>query len=149
MLRRPPRSTRTDTLFPYTTLFRSGHGAGRRPRRGGRPSLPGLAGLQGRQGRRHHPRRAARPLAPAGGVELRPLAPRRRRLPLLLPGRPGRRRRRVGAELVPARRSADGAVDRPAGDPGVAAPSPAPPPPADRRSEERRVGKEWVSTVRS
>src|SRR3546814_10088532 len=23
MLRRPPRSTRTDTLFPYTTLFRS------------------------------------------------------------------------------------------------------------------------------
>src|SRR3546814_4972897 len=38
MIRRPPRSTRTDTLFPYTTLFRSalaehvlvnvGHGAG-------------------------------------------------------------------------------------------------------------------------
>src|SRR3546814_2053389 len=27
MIRRPPRSTRTDTLFPYTTLFRS---AGRR-----------------------------------------------------------------------------------------------------------------------
>src|SRR3546814_1043345 len=27
MIRRPPRSTRTDTLFPYTTLFRS------RPRR--------------------------------------------------------------------------------------------------------------------
>src|SRR3546814_2124568 len=24
MIRRPPRSTRTDTLFPYTTLFRSG-----------------------------------------------------------------------------------------------------------------------------
>src|SRR3546814_9381601 len=40
MIRRPPRSTRTDTLFPYTTLFRSGGratgqpaaGAGRRPR---------------------------------------------------------------------------------------------------------------------
>src|SRR3546814_18377034 len=30
MIRRPPRSTRTDTLFPYTTLFRS-HG----PRRFG------------------------------------------------------------------------------------------------------------------
>src|SRR3546814_5401201 len=33
MIRRPPRSTRTDTLFPYTTLFRSshvrGHAAGR------------------------------------------------------------------------------------------------------------------------
>src|SRR3546814_1513188 len=25
MRRRPPRSTRTDTLFPYTTLFRSNH----------------------------------------------------------------------------------------------------------------------------
>src|SRR3546814_15774067 len=31
MIRRPPRSTRTDTLFPYTTLFRS-----RRGRRRGR-----------------------------------------------------------------------------------------------------------------
>src|SRR3546814_7295703 len=29
MIRRPPRSTRTDTLFPYTTLFRSGVGVGR------------------------------------------------------------------------------------------------------------------------
>src|SRR3546814_6505907 len=29
MIRRPPRSTRTDTLFPYTTLFRSGGAAGR------------------------------------------------------------------------------------------------------------------------
>src|SRR3546814_5477007 len=26
MIRRPPRSTRTDTLFPYTTLFRSRNG---------------------------------------------------------------------------------------------------------------------------
>src|SRR3546814_4375428 len=26
MIRRPPRSTRTDTLFPYTTLFRSLYG---------------------------------------------------------------------------------------------------------------------------
>src|SRR3546814_2320220 len=43
MIRRPPRSTRTDTLFPYTTLFRSCHllgaavallqGGGRRRRR--------------------------------------------------------------------------------------------------------------------
>src|SRR3546814_10699791 len=32
MRRRPPRSTRTDTLFPYTTLFRSGLGAQRRRR---------------------------------------------------------------------------------------------------------------------
>src|SRR3546814_3708309 len=28
MIRRPPRSTRTDTLFPYTTLFRSGRRRG-------------------------------------------------------------------------------------------------------------------------
>src|SRR3546814_11391700 len=33
MIRRPPRSTRTDTLFPYTTLFRSGGGG---PAGGGR-----------------------------------------------------------------------------------------------------------------
>src|SRR3546814_15913556 len=44
MIRRPPRSTRTDTLFPYTTLFRSvggvtagadarGFGRARHPRR--------------------------------------------------------------------------------------------------------------------
>src|SRR3546814_14082028 len=31
MIRRPPRSTRTDTLFPYTTLFRSLAGRLRRP----------------------------------------------------------------------------------------------------------------------
>src|SRR3546814_10879480 len=46
MIRRPPRSTRTDTLFPYTTLFRSwAAGRGSRPgatRRVGRvrPLLP-------------------------------------------------------------------------------------------------------------
>src|SRR3546814_14270554 len=33
MIRRPPRSTRTDTLFPYTTLFRSN----RRPDAGAAP----------------------------------------------------------------------------------------------------------------
>src|SRR3546814_8938748 len=36
MIRRPPRSTRTDTLFPYTTLFRSfapGRHLAQRPRR--------------------------------------------------------------------------------------------------------------------
>src|SRR3546814_12499251 len=35
MIRRPPRSTRTDTLFPYTTLFRPvATGAGRRQHNG-------------------------------------------------------------------------------------------------------------------
>src|SRR3546814_18125820 len=33
MVRRPPRSTRTDTLFPYTTLFRSAERAGLLPGR--------------------------------------------------------------------------------------------------------------------
>src|SRR3546814_9392215 len=32
MIRRPPRSTRTDTLFPYTTLFRSKRSPGKRKR---------------------------------------------------------------------------------------------------------------------
>src|SRR3546814_13151140 len=31
MIRRPPRSTRTDTLFPYTTLFRSDADSGANP----------------------------------------------------------------------------------------------------------------------
>src|SRR3546814_4198756 len=42
MIRRPPRSTRTDTLFPYTTLFRSWRRKRRfrhRPCRQGRRSL--------------------------------------------------------------------------------------------------------------
>src|SRR3546814_4746672 len=56
MIRRPPRSTRTDTLFPYTTLFRSGGpgltgcgvarwtGAGTRPGRGGAGGIRPPAG---------------------------------------------------------------------------------------------------------
>src|SRR3546814_12916525 len=47
MLPRPPRSTRTDTPFPYTTLFRSSQGQGRRLRRarpGGHPRLAPEAG---------------------------------------------------------------------------------------------------------
>src|SRR3546814_4624062 len=37
MIRRPPRSTRTDTLFPYTTLFRSDISSPRRMMPGGFP----------------------------------------------------------------------------------------------------------------
>src|SRR3546814_6552117 len=45
MRRRPPRSTRTDTLFPYTTLFRSpgprrGSGSGPNAARRGFPRAP-------------------------------------------------------------------------------------------------------------
>src|SRR3546814_2196576 len=55
MIRRPPRSTRTDTLFPYTTLFRSptppGSGEGEKRSRGGR------ACPRGRGASRRHQRR--------------------------------------------------------------------------------------------
>src|SRR3546814_2373805 len=52
MIRRPPRSTRTDTLFPYTTLFRSKTpwlprgGGGRRER----PERPAQAAGRTRRG---------------------------------------------------------------------------------------------------
>src|SRR3546814_16098343 len=122
MIRRPPRSTRTDTLFPYTTLFRSAVALGRgapetvRVRDGGRgephlpppprtrspaPQFPSLCGdgAEGadlwRLGKRHDRGAYAGPLYD-----------------------------RAGADLATDRRSRN-------------------------RSEERRVGKEGVSTVRS
>src|SRR3546814_5356673 len=55
MIRRPPRSTRTDTLFPYTTLFRSDLRP-QQPRR--RPAL-------------HHRRYLADRPVEAGRAELR------------------------------------------------------------------------------
>src|SRR3546814_1384989 len=48
MIRRPPRSTRTDTLFPYTTLFRS-HISRQRT---GRPAGKGLSGQTNSSARR-------------------------------------------------------------------------------------------------
>src|SRR3546814_6317062 len=53
MVRRPPRSTRTDTLFPYTTLFRSS-----------RARVPRAAQAES-HGFAHRPRRRS---APAGNV---------------------------------------------------------------------------------
>src|SRR3546814_2713598 len=77
MIRRPPRSTRTDTLFPYTTLFRSAsrtyHGA--HPRvgaagrdRGGvrrrtRNHIPAVA-VRSQQISAHQRRRESMKLAP-------------------------------------------------------------------------------------
>src|SRR3546814_14532950 len=50
MIRRPPRSTRTDTLFPYTTLFRSAEGAGAIfPRPAHPPDRLPLAAPRGRE----------------------------------------------------------------------------------------------------
>src|SRR3546814_6552470 len=48
MIRRPPRSTRTDTRFPYTTLFRSP----RRPRRLPRAAAGGRGSRRPEIGRR-------------------------------------------------------------------------------------------------
>src|SRR3546814_16978511 len=77
MIRRPPRSTRNDTLFPYTTLFRSPH----RIERGDREWRP--AERRGRQWPRHpggepccrpEALRSARPGAGQAGIWAGPVA---------------------------------------------------------------------------
>src|SRR3546814_10370273 len=65
MIQRPPRSTRTDTLFPYTTLFRSRQGrkaAGPGSHRGRSQSVPATrtASLHHRSRGPHGRRRASR-----------------------------------------------------------------------------------------
>src|SRR3546814_11028504 len=95
MIRRPPRSTRTDTLFPYTTLFRS------------QQLVPNLAN-------RLVPvqyRPCGRPERPQG-LHYRPL--------------PGFMKAMRPLGCLPTPKKSD-----------------------VRRSEERRVGKECVSTCRS
>src|SRR3546814_1754504 len=53
MIRRPPRSTRTDTLFPYTTLFRSsGRRHWRRSHCGLRPDASRQTGQGAQNGNR-------------------------------------------------------------------------------------------------
>src|SRR3546814_15562884 len=116
MIRLPPRSTRTDTLFPYTTLFRSDQ-VRRRDRAAGvfRAVHGGAEQVRGRRGRRRPARTGAalRPDGAAGalrgrarartGVPLPPLpdaprVPRRARpagsFPRLLPVLPRRGRQR-------------------------------------------------------
>src|SRR3546814_14958090 len=63
MIRRPPRSTRTDTLFPYTTLFRSARDSGCRPRR----RLRGPRAQGGARNHRTH-RRAGRAFVMSGAI---------------------------------------------------------------------------------
>src|SRR3546814_13219320 len=97
MIRRPPRSTRTDTLFPYTTLFRSDEGRATQCRSAAKQTRGIIVHECGRK---------------AFGRWAAILTP-----PLL--------------HLEPCLN----AIDRPA--------------PEMVRSEERRVGKECVSTCRS
>src|SRR3546814_12834264 len=105
MIRRPPRSTRTDTLFPYTTLFRSADGSQ----------------LQ----------------AADAGPEDRALADDRER------ARRRCRDRRGACHQLGADARAGGA------DPSAAGVRAARRAETQIRSEERRVGKECVSTCRS
>src|SRR3546814_1620840 len=69
MRRRPPGSTRTDTLFPYTTLFRSGGRGYRRDRRWRDARRAGSGGRQGRAGQGH---RLAQPDQPGARNAPRP-----------------------------------------------------------------------------
>src|SRR3546814_1345754 len=62
MIRQPPRSTRTDTLFPYTTLFRSGRAGSPPGRAVFRPRAARLAAGNGIL-----PARRQRRGQPAGG----------------------------------------------------------------------------------
>src|SRR3546814_6435394 len=85
MIRRPPRSTRTDTLFPYTTLFRSRRRPSTTPYGRGPPSHGFAAGRTKRQLSNPKPTSSPSPhiyrrietspphLYPAAHVQLRPL----------------------------------------------------------------------------
>src|SRR3546814_12565581 len=120
MLRRPPRSTRTDTLFPYTTLFRSDHRARGIGADDPRTMVEPPGKLLG------HPVEAG-----AGEDDLRP--------------RVVDDERPFGGRQAPAdRRHHDPGARRAAheGDIQVAVL-------ADPRSEARRVGDECVSTCRT
>src|SRR3546814_18353311 len=105
MIRRPPRSTRTDTLFPYTTLFRSERIERRcsRERDRGRKRTYQRTDLIARIGTRC-----------VDGKPVGNITPRRQRQVLAL--------------VADTQRE---------------------PVTEDERSEERRVGKECVSTCRS
>src|SRR3546814_19776693 len=116
MIRRPPRSTRTDTLFPYTTLFRSEKNTGW-PCWGARRPVTSSRDLAGRTEGNNH------------GFYLHPVNFRAGVLRRLLCGLVGN---------AGVAHTADGGHER------------------DffghhrwGRSEERRVGKECVSTCRS
>src|SRR3546814_6635384 len=67
MIRRPPRSTRTDTLFPYTTLFRSARRQDQQPGADARELFPEPLRLDLRGHRRtREPDSLPRPARPVG-----------------------------------------------------------------------------------
>src|SRR3546814_14265404 len=119
MIRRPPRSTRTDTLFPYTTLFRSDAVA----------QAPGAA------------RRRARHPPPAPRTELWITTFHDRNF--LEPGK------RAGGSGVKAHAALGPGSCRVEGIAHHRLARARRPPAKPRRSDERRVGNGGVSTCRS
>src|SRR3546814_9723920 len=124
MIRRPPRSTRTDTLFPYTTLFRSLRlegppgrrgvlaSARRRGASGGRPPAPGRHPRFGCSARRRRPDRG-RTRARLGVDHGDPRGRRRRTAPARPDRRPDRRPPLRGARQRPRPCRETGAQPRP------------------------------------
>src|SRR3546814_13402036 len=137
MIRRPPSSTRTDTLFPYTTLFRSEPDIARREWQ-----AVELEGGDVEAARRQQVAAAIDALHRKPGGIFEHVGHRRRRLVVDLLARDDRDRLRrlARGQVEPGGRRI--AVDAAAIN-------------ADRvvlaaaRSEERRVGNECVSTCRS
>src|SRR3546814_12087007 len=138
MLRRPPRSTRTDTLFPYTTLFRSDGKAIAAGRRAigklvqeDEVALP-LARPDMMQGQRVEPFGKPRQFMIMGGEQ----AARAAHVVDRLKHRPGDRQSVIGGRAAPDLvKDHERSRSRLGEDGG--------------RSEERRVGKECVSRWRS
>src|SRR3546814_2439173 len=105
MILRPPRSTRTDTLFPYTTLFRSRHsGFAARTASAPLPELPLADGFQplslGVRARRNQARGRRRRSADrqrTGDYGPRRSRRRRHRLRVRTPGAGSDRGRAAGA----------------------------------------------------
>src|SRR3546814_17867095 len=132
MIRRPPRSTRTDTLFPYTTLFRSADAA--RLANGLHPALEHAPGRHG--GRNVHG--AFLTYSYQYWTRIMFSSVRSRCVGTPLGPSPWQRRfqkRKPPRESLLAQAIPPPGRDRFAHD--------------GRRSEERRVGKEGVSKCRS
>src|SRR3546814_20711650 len=132
MIRRPPRSTRTDTLFPYTTLFRSrkrsGPNGNRSRDRRGTPEQPGTQ---------------QRTRTRTANANLRGAPAKSRRGNVRTPRAGGRQGARDCGECARQqnrpRTPREAADRRGGGQRSKSSPT--------SSTEERRVGKECVSTV--
>src|SRR3546814_14666238 len=125
MIRHPPRSTHTDTLFPYTTLFRSNETW--QPLYRPTEHEPKEAKPNGLL-----PERGPRCIAPAAMMQSRPRKQAWKGKPIVLVGLMGVGKSTVGKRLATRLRL-----------PFVAADTEL------ERTEERRVGKRGVRTCRS